>query len=210
MRTKKEMCGIFSRYGANILLLLVLIGMLSFTGCDPMESDLMKNQEFADFLGHFGYTPWTEPSTEQKPIWLVPCQYTEVTSQFGEREHPVDGTEKLHEGIDLAAKEGTEIYASRAGTVVYAGWDSGSGGIYVSIDHGDGYKSQYMHMTDKMELVVKKGQYVQQGELIGYVGQTGVSTGPHLHFVIRKYNENTKKWDHLDPALFVEFSKNRQ
>lgn len=206
MRTKKEMCGIFSRYGANILLLLVLIGMLSFTGCDPMESDLMKNQEFADFLGHFGYTPWTEPSSGQKPIWIVPCQYTKITSQFGEREHPVDGIEKNHEGIDLAAKEGTEIYASRAGTVVYAGWDSGNGGIYVSIDHGDGYKSQYMHMTDKMELVVEKGQYVEQGDVIGYVGQTGVSTGPHLHFVIRKYNEKTKEWEHLDPALYVDFS----
>ncbi len=203
MHTRKEKCGAFSRRSTYFLLLLILVGMLSFTGCDPMESDLMKDPNFTGLLSYFGYTPWTEPSGKEV-VWLLPCTYTRITSRFGNREHPVDGEEKAHEGIDLAAKEGTKIYASRAGTVVYADW-GGSSGIYVSIDHGDGYKSQYMHMTDKMELVVKKGQYVEQGDLIGYVGETGKVTGPHLHFVIKKYNEGIKDWEPVDPELYLHF-----
>jgi len=186
------------------LLLAVLLGILTFTGCDPMESELMKNPNFTGLLELFGYKPLPGPE-EDGSIWILPCKYTRISSPFGYRNHPVTGEWKLHGGIDLAAAEGTPIYASRAGTVVYAGWDSGTGGKYVSIDHGDGYKSQYMHMTDKMEFVVKKGQTVQQGELIGYVGDTGVTTGFHLHFVIKKYNEETKSWEPLDPELYLHF-----
>ena len=204
MQTKRESSVVFCRRQI-CLLLVALFAALIFTGCDPMESDLMKDPNFTGLLGYFGYTPWTEPNAQEEDLWILPCKYTRISSPFGYRTHPVTGEWKLHGGIDLAAAECTKIYASRAGTVVYAGWDSGSGGIYVSIDHGDGYKSQYLHMTDKMALVVKKGQTVQQGELIGYVGDTGVTTGFHLHFVIKKYNEEIKDWEPVNPELYLDF-----
>jgi murein DD-endopeptidase MepM/ murein hydrolase activator NlpD len=99
--------------------------------------------------------------------------------------------------VDLAAPEGTPIYASRSGTVTSASYN-GSSGYYVQIDHGDGYRSIYMHMTD---YVVYGGQYVRQGEVIGYCGPTGVSTGPHLHFAIT-YNGN-----YVNPAQYINFSR---
>ena len=207
MQTERRNSKALFRGRVCLLLAALLFAMVAFAGCDPMESDLMKDPNFTGLLTYFGYTPWTEPTKPQEETgtWILPCKYTKITSPFGYRTHPVTGKWKLHGGIDLAAAEGTPIYASRAGTVVYADWDIGSGGKYVSIDHGDGYKSQYLHMTDKMEFVVKKGQTVQQGELIGYVGDTGVTTGFHLHFVIKKYNEEIKDWEPVDPELHLDF-----
>ena len=85
----------------------------------------------------------------------------------------------MHNGIDMACPRGTPIYATRAGTVTTASYQAGGAGYYVSINHGDGFSSIYMHMTN---YVVSSGQSVAAGQLIGYVGSTGVSTGPHLHF----------------------------
>ena len=110
--------------------------------------------------------------------WLVPCSYRMVSSPFGFRESPTTGASKYHQGVDLAAPAGTPIIASRGGTVTVAGY-SNSAGYYVTINHGDGFSSIYMHMTN---YVVSSGQSVAAGQLIGYVGSTGVSTGPHLHF----------------------------
>ena len=112
--------------------------------------------------------------------WLVPCSYRMVSSPFGFRESPTTGASKYHQGVDLAAPAGTPIIASRGGTVTVAGY-SNSAGYYVTINHGDGFSSIYMHMTN---YVVSAGQSVSQGQLIGYVGSTGLSTGPHLHFGI--------------------------
>lgn len=115
--------------------------------------------------------------------WLVPISYTRFSSPFGMRLHPVYGDYRLHNGVDLSAPEGTPIYASRAGEVIVATYGS-SGGNYVMIDHMDGtYTTMYLHMT---QYVVSVGQYVNAGDLIGYCGSTGVSTGPHLHFSIFK------------------------
>ena len=86
----------------------------------------------------------------------------------------------MHKGVDLAAPLNTPIYATRSGTVITASYNSSSG-YYVVIDHGDGYRSTYMHMT---YYIVSAGQYVSQGQTIGYCGSTGVSTGSHLHFGI--------------------------
>lgn len=181
-----------------LLLLLVLAGMFTFTACDdPMESEIMQNPAFVELLKLFGYEP-----EEETEIWGMPCEYTRVTSPFGYRDHPVSGEWKLHTGIDLAAPKDTPIYASRAGKVLYAGWDTGSGGKYVSIDHGDGYKSQYLHMNS---FAVKSGQTVEKGQLIGYVGDTGVTTGFHLHFTIRQFNSETEKWVPVDPAEYIDF-----
>lgn len=111
--------------------------------------------------------------------WITPVFGYTITSPFGMRVHPVYKYQLMHNGIDLACPTGTPIYATRAGTVTRAAYQAGGAGYYVSLDHGDGFGSIYMHMTN---YVVSAGQKVTAGQLIGYVGSTGVSTGPHLHF----------------------------
>lgn len=126
--------------------------------------------------------------------WIIPCKYKRVSSAYGWRIHPVYGTKKFHYGIDLAANKGTPIVATRAGKVTKATYDN-SAGYYVTIDHGDGFVSRYLHMT---HYIVKKGDYVAAGQTIGYVGSTGASTGPHLHFGL-KYNG-----EHVNPAKYLK------
>ena len=111
--------------------------------------------------------------------WIKPVTGYTLTSPFGMRKHPVLGYNRMHNGIDMACAQGTPIYATRAGTVTTASYQAGGAGNYVSINHGDGFASIYMHMT---HYVVSAGQSVSQGQVIGYVGSTGISTGPHLHF----------------------------
>ena len=111
--------------------------------------------------------------------WIEPVSGYTISSPFGNRKSPTAGASSNHKGVDMACPSGTPIYATRAGTVTVASYQAGGAGYYVSINHGDGFASIYMHMT---RYVVSKGQSVAQGELIGYVGSTGVATGPHLHF----------------------------
>lgn len=103
-----------------------------------------------------------------------------LSSPYGMRTNPVTGVYCLHNGVDFAANYGTPIFASKSGVVTTAclggGW-----GNYVVINHGDGFSTLYAHMT---YYIVSEGEYVEQGETIGYVGSTGNSTGPHLHFTI--------------------------
>ena len=126
--------------------------------------------------------------------WKTPINYTAFTSPFGWRIHPISGTKKFHYGVDLAAPSGRPIYSTRAGTVDTAAYQAGGAGNYVQINHGDGYKSIYMHMT---HYIVKRGQHVSQGQVIGYCGSTGGSTGPHLHFGI-SYNGT-----YVNPANYI-------
>ena len=126
--------------------------------------------------------------------WIVPCKYTRFSSPFGWRIHPVHKDYRFHYGVDLGAPKNTPIYASRGGKITLATYSS-SAGYYVKIDHGDGFGSVYMHMT---RYVVKKGDKVEQGELIGYVGSTGTSTGNHLHFGI------TYKGEYVNPAKYIK------
>ena len=111
--------------------------------------------------------------------WLTPVSGFRLTSAFGMRKHPVLKVTRMHNGVDMACAAGTPIYATRAGTVTTASYQANGAGNYVSINHLDGFSSIYMHMT---HYVVSKGQSVSQGQLIGYVGNTGISTGDHLHF----------------------------
>jgi murein DD-endopeptidase MepM/ murein hydrolase activator NlpD len=113
--------------------------------------------------------------------FLLPLPYyTAITDAYGMRYHPIYGYYKMHEGVDLAVGSGTAIYATKSGTVTTAAYDDAYG-YYVTINHGDGYSSLYGHMTN---YIVSAGDYVTQGQVIGYVGSTGWSTGPHLHFGI--------------------------
>lgn len=116
--------------------------------------------------------------------WTVPCSYWRVSSPFGYRYHPLSGIWKMHNGVDLTGPEETPIVATRSGYVTTAAYQAGGAGNYVSLSHGDGFGSIYMHMT---HYVVSYGQYVEAGQVIGYMGTTGGSTGVHLHFGI-SYN----------------------
>jgi murein DD-endopeptidase MepM/ murein hydrolase activator NlpD len=98
-----------------------------------------------------------------------------LTSPFGMR------WGRMHEGIDIGASQGTPIYAAAGGTVNYAGWEGGYGNLTV-IDHGNGLATAYGHQS---QLAVSSGQTVSRGQVIGYIGSTGHSTGPHLHFEVR-------------------------
>ena len=114
--------------------------------------------------------------------------YTRISSEYGWRKNPVSGVNKLHAGIDFAAPAGTPIYAAASGYVQVAGWSSGGYGNYVIIYHGkmtDGnaYSTLYGHMRS---VATSAGKYVNQGDLIGYVGSTGNSTGNHLHLEVWK------------------------
>ncbi|MCQ2421027.1 MAG: peptidoglycan DD-metalloendopeptidase family protein [Clostridia bacterium] len=113
--------------------------------------------------------------------WLYPLGYSvPITCAYGWRIHPLTGNKSWHTGIDLGAGEGSAIYASKSGTVTSATYNEAYGNC-VTINHGDGYSSLYAHMTN---YIVSAGSYVKQGDVIGYVGTTGYSTGPHLHFTI--------------------------
>lgn len=127
--------------------------------------------------------------------WVTPTKNFYVSSPFGYRWHPISGQWKMHYGIDLAASQGTPIYATRTGVVTVAAYQEGGAGYYVKLNHGDGYTSIYMHMT---HYIVKVGEYVTAGQIIGYVGSTGGSTGPHLHFGIA-YNG-----EYQDPTKFIK------
>jgi murein DD-endopeptidase MepM/ murein hydrolase activator NlpD len=111
----------------------------------------------------------------------APLAAATTTSSYGMREHPVLGGMKAHKGIDLAAPVGTPVYATADGTVERADWFS-SYGLYVAIEHGSDLETRYAHMS---RLAVAAGQHVRKGQIIGYVGTTGRSTGPHLHYEVR-------------------------
>ena len=137
----------------------------------------LKEAKYDEYLAKLALQGENPPSDAS---WRMPTSGT-LTSPFGMRTHPILGYQRMHNGIDLAAAEGTPIYATRAGKVTVCSYQAGGAGNYVSINHLDGFSSIYMHMT---HYIVSVGQSVSQGQLIGYVGNTGLSTGPHLHFGI--------------------------
>ena len=107
-------------------------------------------------------------------------ELTRIASGFGMRIHPIYGIAKMHNGLDFTAPQGTPIYATGDGTVTTAGMGTGTGN-HVIIDHGYGYETVYMHMV---RVKAREGQRVKRGEVIGWVGSTGASTGPHCHYEV--------------------------
>ena len=116
-----------------------------------------------------------------------------ITSRFGTRTHPVLGYRRFHAGIDFGASSGTPVNAADSGRVIFSGWYGGYGNAVI-IDHGGGITTLYGHNS---RLLVSEGQTVQQGQAIAAVGSTGLSTGPHLHFEVRR-NGNP-----VDPLGFL-------
>jgi murein DD-endopeptidase MepM/ murein hydrolase activator NlpD len=123
-----------------------------------------------------------------------------VTSRFGWRVHPLTGTRRFHSGIDIAAPAGTPVVATATGTVVSAGWNGGYGKAIV-IQHNDVQQTLYGHLS---EISVQPGQQVTQGSVIGLVGSTGNSTGPHLHFESR--SPNGTGWVAVDPTQDIQYA----
>lgn len=150
--------------------------------------------------GSFGPSPYRSRIEEilGSPVQSSPITPVSgpVTSNFGWRIHPIYGTSNFHSGIDIAAPEGTPIYSSDAGTVELAN-HGGAIGLQVVLEHLS-HKTIYGHMS---QLAVSAGQSVQQGDLIGYVGSTGDSTGPHLHFTV--FERQTDGWGRIDPANYL-------
>jgi len=118
----------------------------------------------------------------QKALMKTPINGARLSSPFGMRKHPIDGFNKMHRGTDFAAPTGTPIMASGNGVIQKAGW-CGGGGNCVKIKHNTTYETIYAHMS-KFARGIKKGIRVKQGQTIGYVGSTGKSTGPHLHYEV--------------------------
>lgn len=127
--------------------------------------------------------PTTNP-TERSIVSVpsrMPLAGAVLTSNYGMRTHPVLGGTRKHSGIDLAAPTGTPVYATADGVVSKAEWYS-SYGLYISVEHGASLQTRYAHLS---RLAVAAGDTVSKGDLIGYVGSTGRSTGPHLHYEVR-------------------------
>lgn len=135
------------------------------SGGDDIES--AKGTSFADYL------------VNANPV--MPVQGARITSRFGYRTHPITGKKGFHTGLDLAISEGTPISAVYFGKVTKTGEDD-SWGKYVLVEHSDGFETFYCHLS---EIYAEKGAVIRQGETVGLVGSTGMSTGPHLHFEVR-------------------------
>ena len=141
---------------------------------------------------NYGYFDINGKSVE-KALMKTPINGARLSSSFGMRKHPILGFNKMHRGTDFAAKSGTPIMASGSGIIMLAKW-CGGGGNCVKIKHNSTYETIYAHMQTFAK-GIRKGRKVKQGQIIGYVGSTGMSTGPHLHYEViingKKVNSQT-------------------
>ena len=139
------------------------------------------------------FTP--EGKSIEKSLMRTPINGAKLSSRYGFRIHPILGYNQMHQGTDFAAPIGTPVMASGAGTVEYSGWKGGYG-KFISIRHSAVYQTNYAHLQDYAK-GMRRGAKVQQGQVIGYLGSTGSSTGPHLHYEVivngRKENSQTLK-----------------
>ena len=143
-------------------------------------ANLLKNKEAL-----LAATPAIQPVSNK--------DLARIASGFGYRVDPIYKTIKMHAGLDFTAPQGTPIYATADGTVKMSGFSDGGYGNHVVINHGYGYETLYGHMV---RTKAKRGQKVKRGEVIGYVGSTGKSTGPHCHYEVHKNGQK------IDPVYF--------
>lgn len=153
----------------------LLYGSLSLQGT-AMKVYLFTNQEGEDDYYH------EDGTSVRKTLIRTPINGAHLSSGFGTREHPIYGYSHEHRGLDFAAPYGTPIMAAGTGSVEFMGYTSGYGN-HIIIRHTNGYKTLYAHMSSYAKGMAK-GKRVQQGDTIGYVGTTGLSTGPHLHYEV--------------------------
>ena len=143
-----------------------------------------KPIEYFKFLTDDGFVDYfnREGKNVKKSILKTPLDGARLSSSFGMRKHPISGFNKMHKGVDFAAPKGTPIYAGGNGVIEYIGRNGGYGN-YIRIRHNNNYKTAYAHLSN-FKKGISKGTRVNQGDVIGFVGSTGVSTGPHLHYEI--------------------------
>ena len=143
------------------------------------------------FEGHYD----KNGKSAKKALMKTPINGARLSSSYGMRKHPILGYNKMHRGTDFAAPEGTPVMASGDGTIIRARW-CGGGGNCIKIKHNSTYSTFYAHLS-KFASGIKEGKRVKQGRIIGYVGSTGMSTGPHLHYEViengKKINSQTLK-----------------
>ena len=165
--------------------LVIEIGNIIYANLSVQNSDLkLYKFEYEDKIDYFD----ENGKSIRKTLMKTPINGARLSSSFGKRKHPILGFTKMHAGTDFAAPKGTPIMASGDGIVIKSSW-CGGGGNCVKIKHNSTYQTVYAHMS-KFGRGIKKGVRVKQGQIIGYVGSTGLSTGPHLHYEVI---ENGKK-----------------
>ena len=149
-----------------------------------------KKLEYFKFLTDDGYIDYfnRDGKNVKKSILKTPLDGARLSSNFGMRKHPISGYNKMHKGVDFAAPTGTPIYAGGNGVIEFVG-NNGGYGKYIRIRHNNEYKTAYAHLS-RYKKGISKGIRVNQGDIIGYVGSTGNSTGPHLHYEILYQNKH--------------------
>ena len=155
-------------------------GALKGVNQDLAELERQENQLLAESPAIAGVITGSSGSGSGTGSLIWPVSGP-VTSPFGWRIHPILGYRKFHTGIDIGVGYGVPIHAADSGTVIYATWMGGYGNVII-IDHGNGLSTLYAHQSS---LAVGTGAHVTRGQTVGYVGSTGFSTGPHLHFEVR-------------------------
>ncbi len=143
-----------------------------------------KELEYFKFLTNDGFIDYynREGKNVKKSILKTPLDGARLSSSFGMRKHPISGYNKMHKGVDFAAPKGTPVYAGGNGVIEFMGKNGGYGN-YIRIRHNNEYKTAYAHLSGYKK-GISKGSRVNQGDIIGFVGSTGNSTGPHLHYEI--------------------------
>jgi len=152
---------------------------------DRLTAEILKLQSDGEYSG--GTMCWPSRAS------------TKVTSAFGNRLHPILKTYKLHTGIDIGAKSGTDILAANSGKVIASAYNAGGYGYYIMVDHGGGIVTLYAHSS---KLLVSKGDVVSRGQVIAKVGSTGMSTGAHLHFEVRINGQYVNPLEYVTPGKY--------
>ena len=170
---------------------IALAPYFDYLNLQSEDYQLYKHEYEKDKIDYFD----ENGKSVKKTLMKTPINGARLSSSFGKRKHPILGYTKMHTGTDFAAPQGTPIMASGDGKVIKAGW-CGGGGNCVKIKHNSVYQTVYAHMS-KFAKGIRKGTRVKQGQTIGYVGSTGKSTGPHLHYEVivngKRINSQTLK-----------------
>ncbi len=162
-----------------------------------VEAPLQPTDRFQVFQTALEQVGELEEMVDALPVRLPLARKLTVTSGYGRRRDPFLGTPAMHTGIDLAAPRGTPVHATASGTVTFAEWNGGYGRM-IEIDHGNGHRTRYGHLS---KIGVQEGEKVEAGEVIGNVGSTGRSTGPHLHY------EMVRDGHRRDPSPYLDVAK---
>jgi murein DD-endopeptidase MepM/ murein hydrolase activator NlpD len=149
-----------------------------YDGAATGRKRLFRYTDAAGQTSYFG----EDGQSARRGFLKSPLKYANITSRFGNRKHPVLGYTRAHEGVDYGAPTGTPVWAVGDGQVKTAGWNGGCGKAVV-LRHRNGYESVYCHLS---AVAVSAGKPVSQKQIIGYVGETGLATGPHLHFAVKR------------------------